>query len=104
LIRSEGARFTYTYDFGDNWEHVIDVEKILDEDADGQYPRCVDGQRACPPEDVGGVWGYEAFLEVMRDPKHPEHEERLEWVGEEFDPEEFDKDVVNQVLRGEIEL
>ena len=62
------------------------------------YPRCTAGKRACPPEDVGGVWGYESFLETIRDPKHPEHAEMLEWVGGAFDPEEFELAAVNQAL------
>jgi hypothetical protein len=84
----------YTYDFGDNWEHEIKLEKILPRE-DKKYPICIDGKRACPPEDCGGVWGYEEFLEIIKDPDHEEYEEMLDWVGGEFDPEHFDtKEVV----------
>jgi hypothetical protein len=64
------------------------------------YPRCITGKRACPPEDCGGIWGYASFLEAISDPDHPEHEEQLEWVGGAFDPEAFDCVVVNEALRG----
>ncbi len=90
----ENCSADYVYDFGDNWEHRIQLEKILPREKDINYPICIKGKRACPPEDCGGVWGYEEFLEAIKDPKHKEHEEMLEWVGEEFDPEHFDiKDV-----------
>ncbi len=79
----------YVYDFGDNWEHEIRLEKILPRE-DIRYPVCIGGKRACPPEDCGGIWGYEELLEVIKDPNHKEYEEMLEWVGEEFDPEHFD--------------
>ena len=61
------AGFLYEYDFGDSWEHELVVEKILPPEKGAPYPRCTDGKCACPPEDVGGVWGYQDFLEVMRD-------------------------------------
>lgn len=92
-------KFTYEYDFGDNWEHEILVEKVLEPEAGVRYPFCLDGRRACPPEDCGGVWGYEEFLEAIRDPKNPEHDSMLEWVGGEFDADEFDLDAVNQALK-----
>ncbi len=80
----------YTYDYGDDWEHTVTLEKILPRDPDMEYPACIKGKRACPPDDVGGVWGYQEFLEIIKDPEHPEHEETLEWVGGEFDPDYFD--------------
>jgi hypothetical protein len=96
---AEKARFTYEYDFGDSWDHEILVEKIVPPEPGVHYPTCLTGKRACPPEDVGGIWGYEGFLESLRDPKHPEHDEYLEWVGGEFDPEAFDCAGVNAVLQ-----
>jgi hypothetical protein len=92
---AEKQKGLFTYDFGDNWEHDIVLEKILDPTPDTKYPRCTDGKRACPPEDCGGPWGYADFLVAISDPKHPEHESMLEWVGGDFDPEEFDVEVVN---------
>jgi hypothetical protein len=92
-------RFTYEYDFGDSWEHEIVVEKITPPEPGVRYPVCVAGERACPPEDCGGVWGYADFVEAVRDPKHPEHDEMIEWLGGEFDPEAFDREEANRRLR-----
>jgi hypothetical protein len=94
-----GARVVYEYDFGDGWDHTVVVEKIGPPEPGTRYPVCVAGQRACPPEDVGGVWGYEAFLKAIRNRRHPEHDELLEWAGGHFDPEAFDLDQVNARLR-----
>jgi len=94
-------RFIYEYDFGDGWEHEVTVEKRLAPEQEAHYPRCVAGKRACPPEDCGGVWGYEHFLEVINDEDDPEHEERLEWAGGSFDPEAFSVEEVNEALREE---
>ncbi|RZN35652.1 MAG: plasmid pRiA4b ORF-3 family protein [Methanosarcinales archaeon] len=80
----------YTYDFGDDWKHRVLLEKILPKDEDATYPVCIKGKRACPPEDCGGVWGYEELLEALHDPDSAENEELLEWLGEGFDPEYFD--------------
>lgn len=91
----DNKRAHYVYDYGDNWEHDVQLEKILARDADIKYPVCVGGKRACPPEDCGGIWGYEDFLKIIMDPSHTEHEEMLEWAGEHFDPEHFD---VNEVV------
>lgn len=93
-----GNKFLYTYDFGDNWEHLIQVEKVLPPERGATYPRCLTGKRACPPEDIGGIWGYQRFLEAIADPEHPEHEELLEWVGGSFDPAAFDVQAVNAAL------
>jgi hypothetical protein len=99
-IASEGpSKFTYLYDFGDDWEHVVKIEKVLPPEANVKYPRCVAGERACPPEDCGGAYGYENLLEAIQNPKHEEHEEILEWVGGKFDPEAFDVDGVNRNLK-----
>jgi Plasmid pRiA4b ORF-3-like protein len=91
-------QFTYTYDFGDSWDHGIQVEKVLEPEPRVRYPRCVDGRRACPPEDCGGPWGYPEFVEAIENPRHKRHRELLEWVGGEFDPEAFDIEAVNKKL------
>jgi hypothetical protein len=91
-------KFVYEYDFGDSWEHELLVEKILPPEQGMRYPVCIKGRGACPPEDVGGVWGYALFLEAIRDPEHPEHEDYMEWIGGEFDPEAFDLDEINAAL------
>ena len=81
---------TYEYDFGDSWIHEIRFEGYKPTEAGMGYLRCVDGARRCPPEDCGGVYGYEDFLRVIADPTEPEHESMLQWVGGSFDPEAFD--------------
>ena len=91
----EGYRSAlYTYDFGDNWEHIVELEKILPREAKRKYPVCLDGKRACPPEDCGGVWGYRDFLKVLKNPENEEYEDMLNWVGGKFDPEHFDAEKV----------
>lgn len=85
----------YTYDFGDNWEHKVRLEKILPRAEGLTYPRCTAGKRTCPPDDCGGVWGYMEMLEALKDPSHERHEEFTAWLGGEFQPEHFDpKEVV----------
>ncbi|HEY3374605.1 MAG TPA: plasmid pRiA4b ORF-3 family protein [Candidatus Aquicultor sp.] len=79
----------YTYDFGDDWVHDVRLEKILSRGKDFTYPRCLTGERACPPEDCGGVWGYEDLLEIIRDPNHKEYEDIIEWLDGELDSEHF---------------
>lgn len=92
----EKTKFIYIYDFGDNWEHEILVEKILSVDPEiKKYPVCIAGKRAAPPEDCGGPWGYQTLLEILQDPKHPEYEDYEEWVEEDFDPEYFNLDEIN---------
>lgn len=95
IIPKEKFKFSYLYDFGDSWEHEILVEKVIEADPDINYPICIKGKRACPPEDCGGIWGYQELLEAIQDPKHPEHEEKLEWVGGAFDPEDAEIDEAN---------
>jgi Plasmid pRiA4b ORF-3-like protein len=99
LNLSEGDKFLYEYDFGDSWDHTILLEKILPFGSQQETPICIKGKRACPPEDVGGMWGYEDFLEAINDPTHPEHADYIEWVGGDFDPEAFDLEMVNMNLK-----
>jgi hypothetical protein len=94
-----GTKFIYEYDFGDSWEHILLLEKILTPEAGFQYPTCIKGKRACPPEDVGGIWGYEEFLEAIADPEHEMHIDYTDWIGDDFDPEEFDLNDINQGLK-----
>lgn len=92
---NENKAMNYIYDFGDSWNHRIELEKILKKKDNVNYPVCIKGKRACPPEDCGGVWGYENTLEVIKDPKHSEYNETIEWLEGDFDPEKFDcNDVV----------
>ncbi|MEZ6115701.1 MAG: plasmid pRiA4b ORF-3 family protein [Pirellulaceae bacterium] len=90
LVRQHGPKLKilYEYDFGDGWEHTIVLEKITPlTGSAGDYPRCLKGVHACPPEDVGGVWGFSDFLDAISDPSHPSHDEMLEWSG----PYDFDR-------------
>jgi len=98
-IIGPGYRFLYEYDFGDGWEINLVVEKVLPAEKGVQYPRCLKGKRAGPPEDCGGVWGYEELLEALKDPEHPEHDEMIDWLSGEFDPEAFDVEEVNRSLK-----
>jgi DNA invertase Pin-like site-specific DNA recombinase len=99
VITGEKFKFFYTYDFGDSWEHEVLVEKVLTAKADTDYPTCLKAKRACPPEDCGGSWGYQEFLEAIKDTDHPEHESMLEWVGGSFDPEAAELDTINALLK-----
>ena len=98
LAMDKGAELRYIYDFGDFWEHCLVVEEVLPPDAGLGLARCVGGERACPPEDVGGVPGYSEFCRAVKDPAHEDHEELLEWVGGEYDGEYFDRDGINWML------
>ncbi len=98
LLAKEKERILYEYDFGDGWMHTIFLEKILFSDDKIKYPVCTDGEMGCPPEDCGGIWGYSDMLEIVRDPEHGEYENYIEWLGEEFNPEYFDKNEVNNLL------
>jgi len=99
VLAAPKQRMVYEYDFGDGWEHGIQLEKIVAPEPGLHYPRCLAGRRACPPEDCGGVWGYAELLQIIADPGHPEHAERLEWLGGPIDPEAFDPDEVNKLLK-----
>ena len=92
------SKLTYEYDFGDGWDHTIEVQKILDAKPDEEYPQCLGGKLACPLEDCGGIWGYYHLLEVVADPKHEEYEDMVEWMGGDFDPQAFDLEEANAVL------
>ena len=96
----EKAVFGYDYDFGDSWDHEIKVEKILPPNAAlGTVASCLDGARACPPEDCGGVSGYENLLKILKRPKDPEHQRMKEWVGGAFDAEAFAVETTNHWLQ-----
>jgi hypothetical protein len=84
------SAFEYEYDFGDSWYHEILFEDLVPAETGKNYPRCTEGERACPPEDVGGIRGYREFLEAMTDHQHKRHKELREWIGGDFDPVNFD--------------
>ena len=84
----------YLYDFGDGWEHTIKVERVTDPVPGIAYPVLVEAQGRCPPEDVGGPWGYAEFLDAIADPQHENHAEMVEWGGKDFDPNVVDIDTL----------
>jgi hypothetical protein len=96
------SKLRYTYDFGDDWDHDILVEKVLDHNESAAYPRCTGGRRAAPPDDCGGIWGYAELVEALSDPDDQEHQDRLEWLGLDaaagFDPDRFDAESVTRAL------
>lgn len=98
VLKRAKSSMIYIYDFGDSWEHKIILEKSLPDDPSVELPVLLEAAGACPPEDVGGVWGYSNVLEVLKDPKHEEYEDTLEWVGEDFDPKVFDMAEANEML------
>ena len=89
-ISMKNNEMLYVYDFGDGWEHSVKLEDITEKQQNQKYPVCIAGARACPPEDVCGVGGYEWFLAAIADPLHKEHERLLTWVGGKFKSEHFD--------------
>ena len=99
LLGETIREFGYQYDFGDSWEHRIVVESIAGAKPDWPYPLCVSGERAGPPEDIGGAGGYQDFVAAIANPDHEEHENLLVWIGGAFDPGGFDINSVNRGLR-----
>jgi len=98
VLRRAGAKLIYTYDFGDNWEHAIVLEKQLPPLPDASYPICIDGKLACPPDDCGGIPGYYELVDAFADAEHERNEELRDWLGYDFDPMAFSIDSVNQML------
>ncbi|KJS35198.1 MAG: hypothetical protein VR74_17755 [Hyphomonas sp. BRH_c22] len=94
LKSMKGESFLYTYDFGDNWEHRIDVLDVFEAETGARLPRFIEGEYRTPPEDVGGPHGYEMFLEAISDPSHEEHDQMLNWYGRKFDPQNIDRQTV----------
>jgi hypothetical protein len=98
-LAGEGDKLRYVYDFGDDWDHDVVVEKVLARGEVDVVPACIAGKRACPPEDCGGAWGYEEYRTAVADPSHPRHAELIEWGGGAFDPEAFDPAEFDENLR-----
>ena len=98
LLHNEKDSLVYAYDFGDGWEHQVLLEKILHFDETVKTPICIKGKLTCPPEDCGGIYGYYDLLKTLADPKHPGHEDMLDWLGGEFDPEAFSIEEVHELL------
>lgn len=98
LLLKESTTFTYLYDFGDNWEHTVEVEKFREKEDGKVYPLCIDGQLACPPEDSGGFHGFYHNLEIIKDKKHPDYAFVKECLGSGYNPEKFNVEKVNKEL------
>jgi hypothetical protein len=99
VLQKANDRMVYEYDFGDGWEHDLVLEKVEYAQEGMKYPTVLKGKGACPPEDVGGVYGYYDFLEAISDHRHPEHKNMIDWCGE-FDPNEFDIEEANSYFHG----
>ena len=98
VLTKPSDHMEYLYDFGDGWEHDVVLEEILPPDPGRKTPVCLAGARACPPEDCGSTPGYENLVEAMKNPKHPDREDLLNWLGTPYDPEQFDLALVNSDL------
>jgi hypothetical protein len=94
-----GSTVTYLYDVGDSWYHEIAVEAIIPTTARVRTSLCLDGARACPPDDGGSIPGYADFCAAIADPAHPRHDEVREWIGRPVDPEALDLDAINLALQ-----
>lgn len=99
LLKAEKDQMIYEYDFGDSWNHSIVLEKILPQDQTLKHPVCIAGKMRCPPEDSGGIHRYSMLLEQLKDPKGEGYEDAAYWLGTEYDPEYFDKEEINALLR-----
>lgn len=99
ILTKEQSSLIYEYDLGDSWTHKIELKKILPADSNARQARCLRGEKACPPEDCGGIWGYTDMLETLRDAKNSEKKEILAWLGNDFNPDYFDVDEINGLLR-----
>jgi hypothetical protein len=97
VLKTDGDSMVYQYDFGDDWGHQVVLEKVLPSDDQSKHPVCLAGERRCPPEDVGGVHGYQEFLDVILDPDHEEYEQMVRWAGGHF-IDQFDLKAVNETL------
>jgi hypothetical protein len=99
VVAGAKKKFVHEYDFGNSWQHDIVVERVIPAEEGPRTPLCLEGKRACPPEDCGGIFRYYHFLEAIQDPTHPEHDFLLGWVGGSFDPEAFDIERVNKQFK-----
>ncbi len=104
LVEWGVKRFHYMYDFGDSWDHIVTIQRVLDADSEVEYPHLVAGARSDAIEDIGGIWGFYRFMEAAQDRDHPDRDHFEEWLGEEFiqafDHEHFDKELVQERLSG----
>jgi len=100
VLGTEVKSFSYEYDFGDGWQHQVEVQMVIVADEKrNSWPMCLAGANACPPEDVGGLGGYEEFLEAIDDPIHEDYDSMRRWCGGPFDPQGFDVNSANRDIR-----
>jgi hypothetical protein len=99
LSLEKGVSFLYNYDFGDDWYHECEIEEVLQFQRDAEYPRCLAGRRACPPEDCGGIHGYDSMLSALRSHSHPDRKHWVEWIGANWDAEAFDLQATDEFIR-----
>ena len=98
LARTRNKTFKYVYDFGDDWQHTVKLEALAAPEPQTTYPRLLAAKGHCPPEDVGGPWGYAEYLAAIADPKHERHAEMVDWRGPEFDPSAVDEANIQKQL------
>jgi hypothetical protein len=98
LPHAGSKKFQYVYDFGDDWQHTVEAEAVVPKQPDTLYPRLVEARSACPPEDVGGPWGYAHYLEAIADPQHGSHKDMIEWRGPDFNPASVDEAAIGKQL------
>lgn len=96
LLKAPKDHIIYEYDFGDDWKHIVEVKKVHLPEKSKKYPLLIGGAMACPPEDCGGIWGFQDLVENMKRKGSKEYKELVEWLGKEFIPEEFDLEEINQ--------
>ncbi len=99
LVTQPKDSINYLYDFGDDWKHQIKVEKFHGIDTVLNYPICINGQMNCPPEDCGGIDLFYHCIDVLKDKKHPDHQEVTRWFTKKYNPEQFDKEKINRKLK-----
>jgi len=101
VLEDAGAKtLRYLYDFGDGWEHTIKIERLVDPELGVLYPRLIEASGRCPPEDVGGPWGYAEFVQAINNPKHKRYRELKEWFEDDFDPEQVDTKALAKHVAG----
>ncbi|MEZ4926239.1 MAG: plasmid pRiA4b ORF-3 family protein [Saprospiraceae bacterium] len=98
LLKAPKDKILYEYDFGDGWEHIVELKKVHEPENGKRYPVLIGGAMACPPEDCGGIWGYQSLVKTMAKKNSKEYKELVEWLGGEFDPEKFDPKEINEAF------
>ena len=98
IMKAPGDRLVYEYDFGDDWRHELIYEEWIQSDEHVPYAICIEGARACPPEDCGGPYAYNDLVRALKNPTQKRYKQMLDWAGDRFDPEAFNLDAINKRL------